>query len=128
MEETEENKALVKDFYETIFLRAEFQKMGQFFQGDKYIRHDARGGDNVSSLQTLMQVQAKQGVTMKVDKIALILGQGNFVLVVAGGSISDKPVAYYDLFRVANSKIAEHWDVIEEIPPQSEWKNQSGKF
>ena len=128
LDRTEENKALVKDFYETIFLRADFQKLGQFFQGDKYIRHDARGGDNLSSLQALMQEQAKQGVTMKVDKIALILGQVNFVLVAAGGSISDKPVAYYDLFRVEENKIAEHWDVIEEIPPREQWRNQSGKF
>ncbi len=41
---------------------------------------------------------------------------------------SNKPVAYYDLFRVENGKIAEHWDVIENIPPQSEWRNQNGKF
>ena len=65
---------------------------------------------------------------MSVSKIHKILGQGNFVLVVAEGAISDKPVAYYDLFHVENNKIAEHWDVIENIPPQSEWKNQNGKF
>lgn len=27
-----------------------------------------------------------------------------------------------------NGKIAEHWDTLETIPPQSEWKNQNGKF
>ncbi|MGO6986349.1 hypothetical protein [Rhizobium leguminosarum] len=25
-------------------------------------------------------------------------------------------------------KIVEHWDTIEAIPAQSEWKNQNGKF
>ena len=35
---------------------------------------------------------------------------------------------FYDLFRIENGKIVEHWDTIEEIPPRSEWKNQNGKF
>jgi predicted SnoaL-like aldol condensation-catalyzing enzyme len=51
-----------------------------------------------------------------------------FVLVAATGSIADEPVAYYDLFRVEKSKIAEHWDVIENIPPSDQFKNRNGKF
>jgi predicted SnoaL-like aldol condensation-catalyzing enzyme len=34
----------------------------------------------------------------------------------------------YDLFRIADGKIVEHWDSIEAIPPRSEWKNENGKF
>ena len=37
-------------------------------------------------------------------------------------------VAYYDLFRLDNGKVVEHWDIIETILPKSEWKNQNGKF
>ncbi|MFZ1128565.1 ester cyclase, partial [Methanoregula sp.] len=128
LKDTEKNKALIKEFYEAIFLKGQSDKMPQYFDGDKYIRHDARGGDGLSILTAMMQQLAKQGMDMNVDKIAMILGQGNFVLVVAGGSISGKPVAYYDLFRVENSKIAEHWDVIENIPPLDQWNNQNGKF
>ena len=50
------------------------------------------------------------------------------MLVAATGSIADEPVAYYDLFRVEKSKIAEHWDVIENIPPSDQFKNRNGKF
>ena len=126
--DTAKNKALVTDFYQTIFLNGDFAKMGTFFDGDNFIRHDSRGGDGLSALGALMQEQAKQGIVMKVGKIEKVLGEGNFVLVAASGSIADKPVAYYDLFRVANGKIAEHWDTIQNIPPQDERKNQDGKF
>ena len=38
------------------------------------------------------------------------------------------PKIGFDIFHFESGKIAEHWDAIETIPPQSEWKNQNGKF
>ena len=29
---------------------------------------------------------------------------------------------------VRNGKIAEHWDVLEAMVPQEQWKNPNGKF
>ena len=29
---------------------------------------------------------------------------------------------------MADGKIAEHWDVMETIAPESEWKHQNGKY
>ncbi len=57
-----------------------------------------------------------------------VLAQGNFVLAVSEGTFGDKPTAYYDLWRVENGKIAEHWDVMETIADESTWQNQNGKF
>lgn len=37
-------------------------------------------------------------------------------------------MTFYDLFRVADGKIAEHWDIIEEIPARDKWANDNGKF
>ena len=111
LEATEKNKKLIRDFYDTIFIKGQSEKMAQYFDGDKFIRHDGRGGDGLSAVKALMQKQAKSGTVMKADQVHMILGEGNFVLVAASGSISDRPVAYYDLFRVENGKIAEHWEI-----------------
>jgi predicted SnoaL-like aldol condensation-catalyzing enzyme len=35
--------------------------------------------------------------------------------------------AVIDLFRVADGRIVEHWDVMEEITPEETWVH-SGKF
>ncbi|WP_302476907.1 hypothetical protein [Ruegeria atlantica] len=36
--------------------------------------------------------------------------------------------AFYDLFRVEDGKIIEHWDVIQTILAADQAKNDSGKF
>jgi predicted SnoaL-like aldol condensation-catalyzing enzyme len=71
---------------------------------------------------------AKQGIILKYSKTHRILGEGNFVLAISEGHLGGVHSAFYDLFRVENGKIAEHWDVIEPIPAKSEWKNTNGKF
>ena len=54
--------------------------------------------------------------------------QGNFVLAVSEGTFGGAPTAYYDLWRVENGKISEHWDVMETIAEKSTWQNRNGKF
>ena len=49
-------------------------------------------------------------------------------LVVAEATFGDVPAGIYDLFRIENGKIAEHWDTLQAIPPRDEWKNNNGKF
>jgi predicted SnoaL-like aldol condensation-catalyzing enzyme len=65
---------------------------------------------------------------MVYDTNHIILGKGNFVLSVSEGSFGGQHTSFYDLFRVENGKIAEHWDVIETIAPEAERKNGNGKF
>jgi predicted SnoaL-like aldol condensation-catalyzing enzyme len=71
---------------------------------------------------------ASQGIVMRYTKNHQILGQGNFVLSVSEGMFAGKETSFYDLFRIENDKIVEHWDVIETIMPKSEWRNNNGKF
>ncbi|KAG1658279.1 hypothetical protein GQR58_023046 [Nymphon striatum] len=40
----------------------------------------------------------------------------------------DTPTAYYDLFRLEDGQVVEHWDVIAPIPAKSEWKNTNVKM
>jgi predicted SnoaL-like aldol condensation-catalyzing enzyme len=65
---------------------------------------------------------------MKYDPIHMVLAEGNFMLIVSEGNFGGKHVSFRDPFRVANGKIAEHGETIEEIPQRAEWKNANGKF
>jgi hypothetical protein len=39
------------------------------------------------------------------------VAEGNFVFAASEGTFGGKPTAFFDLFRVDNGKVAEHWDV-----------------
>lgn len=62
------------------------------------------------------------------DKIYQVLADGNYGLAVSEGSFGGVHTSYYDLFRMENGKIAEHWDVMEIIAEKSTWQNENGKF
>ncbi|MES2355240.1 MAG: nuclear transport factor 2 family protein [Pseudomonadota bacterium] len=128
LEKTDTNKALVRSFVDDILVNGRMAKLSAYFDGDNYVQHNPHIGDKVSGLGTALQAMAKQGITMKYDRIHKVLGEGNFVLVISEGHLAGKHSSFFDLFRVENGKIAEHWDTIETIPAQAEWKNANGKF
>jgi predicted SnoaL-like aldol condensation-catalyzing enzyme len=96
--------------------------------GNNYIQHNPWVADNLTGLLAGLQALAKEGKTVKYQRVEKVLGEGSFVLVVSEGTFGDRPTAYYDLYRVQNGKIAEHWDTLEAIPPREDWKNPNGKF
>jgi len=128
LDKTAANKTLVSSFVDDVLVNARMNRLASYFDGDNYLQHNPQIPDKLSGLGAALQAMAKAGVTMKYDKVHKVLGEGNFVLVVSEGSFAGKPTAFYDLFRVANGKIAEHWDVLETIAPRSEWRNGNGKF
>lgn len=128
LDKTDANKKLVKGFVDDILVNGRMEKLAGYFDGDNYVQHNPQIADGLSGLGKALEALAKAGVTMKYDKVHKVLGEGNFVLVVSEGKFGGKHTAFYDLFRVDNGKIAEHWDTMETIPPKEQWKNKNGKF
>lgn len=128
IDKTETNKALVADFVNSILVKGEMAKLASFFDGDKYIQHNSQIADGLSGLGKALESMAKQGIFMKYNTVHKVLGEGNFVLVISEGTLAEQPTSFYDLFRVEDGKISEHWDVIETILPKEQWKNVNGKF
>jgi predicted SnoaL-like aldol condensation-catalyzing enzyme len=127
-QKTEANKAFVRRFVDDIFVHGRMEKLAGYFDGDSLIQHNPQIGNGLSGLGAALEAMAKAGIKIEFDRIHTVLGEGNFVLVVAEGRFGGHATSFYDLFRVENGKIAEHWDTMEAIPVQSEWKNQNGKF
>jgi len=129
LDQTDANKALLKSYMDEIFVQKRRERFASYFDGNNYIQHNPLIlEDGLTGLLAGLQALAKQGLTVEYDGVHMILGEGDFVLVVNEGKFGGKPTAIYDLYRVANAKIAEHWDTLEAIPPHDAWKNDNGKF
>ena len=128
LDKTEENRELVKNFLYDVMQGKNPDKTPDYFDGDNYIQHNSGIADGVSGLNAALGALAEQGISMVYDDVHMVLAQGNFVLAVSEGTFGGTPTSYYDLWRVENGKIAEHWDVMETIADQSTWQNQNGKF
>ena len=128
LDKTEENRELVKNFLYDVMQGNNLDKTPDYFDGDAYIQHNSGIADGVSGLNAALGALAEQGISMVYDEVHMVLAEGNFVLAVSEGTFGGAPTSYYDLWRVENGKIAEHWDVMETIADQSTWQNQNGKF
>lgn len=129
LDKTKANKTIVQDFVEKVLLGGEMDKLTTYINPNKYIQHNPAVADGLEGFGEAMKYFAEQGIVMKYTKLHKVLGQGNFVLAMSEGTFGKgDPTAFYDLFRLENGLVVEHWDVIAPIPAKSQWKNTNGKF
>ena len=128
LEKTEENRKLVKEFLYDVMQGNNPAKTPEYFDGDTYIQHNTGIADGLSGLSSALEALAAQNIHMIYTKVHQVLAQGNYVLAVSEGTFGGAPTSYYDLWRVENGKIAEHWDVMETIADRESWQNTNGKF
>lgn len=128
LDKTEANRELVKAFLYDVMQGNSPAKIPDYFSGDIYIQHNTGIADGVSGLGAALAALAEQGIQMIYTTVHQVLVQGNFALAVSEGTFGGTPTSYYDLWRVEDGKIAEHWDVMETIADKSTWANENGKF
>jgi len=119
LDKTEENKALVESFVRTVLMDQQTDKMEDYIRDGIYDQHNPVVGDGPVALKAVLGA-------IKNDRLHRVIGEGNFVLTQAEGTWDGTPYAIYDLFRVEDGKIAEHWDVLQEIP--AEMAHENGMF
>ena len=128
LDKTEENRALIEAFLEDVMQGKHPEKTPEYFAGDAYLQHNTGIADGLSGLGVALESLAANGIQMIYDRTHQVLAQGNFVLGVSEGTFGGKPTSYYDLWRVEDGKVAEHWDVMETIADPADWQNENGKF
>ncbi|MFV0466921.1 MAG: nuclear transport factor 2 family protein [Lachnospiraceae bacterium] len=127
-EKSSANKELVKNFMEDVLMGKNLQKTPEYFDGDNYIQHNSGIADGLSGLGAALEGLAKAGIQMIYTATHQILAEGNQVLAISEGTFGGAPTSYYDLFRIEDGKIAEHWDIMETIAEKDTWANDNGKF
>lgn len=126
LDKTEANKALVSGFLEAILVGGEFDRVTDFISTETYIQHNSMIGDGLDGLGSALAALAEQGITMAYSEVHAVVAEGNFVFAMSEGTFGGKPTAFFDLFRVEDGLIVEHWDVMGDSP--EERAHDNGKF
>ena len=124
----EETRKVVAGFVGDVLRGENPDKLTSYYDGDKYIQHNTSIADGLSGLGAALEAMAKQGISMVYNKTHMVLADGDYALACSEGTFGGVPTTYYDLFRVENGFIAEHWDVMETLADKSTWANENGKF
>lgn len=124
---TEPNRALVRSFVETVLIGGDLDQLAEFV-GDGMQEHNPNLTDGIAPLRAALEDSADGVPRIDYRRLHRVLASGNFVLSVCEGALAGRHAAFYDLFRVEDGRLAEHWDTTEHVAPRSEWKNENGKF
>jgi predicted SnoaL-like aldol condensation-catalyzing enzyme len=128
LELTDSNRALVRRFVDTVLVDGQLDQLPDYVDEQAYVEHNPQLGDGVSILRAALEAGDESGRRIDYQRIHRVLAEGSFVLCVCEGNNAGVHTAFYDLFRLANGIVVEHWDTTEKIAPRSKWKNNNGKF
>ena len=129
LEKTDSNRSTIVSFVENVLIQGNIEKLNTYLNQECYVEHNPSLDDNLVNLKSVLSsLHNDSSVSIKYKKCHRVLAEGNFVLSVCEGYVNQIPSSFYDLYRLDNGIIVEHWDTTEAIPPRSEWKNNNGKF
>jgi predicted SnoaL-like aldol condensation-catalyzing enzyme len=112
------NKKLVVDFYRVVFIEKKVREGFERYVVPEYVQHNPlvpTGRD--AAVKLLTPRVTKESIT----DIKRVIAEGDLVVlhVHSRSNAQDRGRAVVDIFRVADGKIIEHWDVIQVVPPTS---------
>jgi predicted SnoaL-like aldol condensation-catalyzing enzyme len=104
---TVESKQVVEAFYKTVI---EKKPVADFIH-QHYVEHDLAVIQSKKSLFEYLSADPERNI-----KVYRIIGEGDFVAVQSEFKRGGKAFVFYEIFRVVDHKIAEHWSVEQAIP------------
>jgi predicted SnoaL-like aldol condensation-catalyzing enzyme len=117
---TVENKSLVTSFLKHVFVEGDTDFISRLVS-ESCIQHSSEIHPGIAGWHDYFDSG------LRYEFVHQVIGEGNFVVALSKSFRGSTNYAVFNLFRIENSKIAEHWDCIEEIAPKEQWAT-SGKF
>ena len=122
----EANRRLVANMYERVLKPLDSGPVDEFFARD-YVQHNPLAATGAQGLKDFLDWARARAPTAE-HRVKRMFVDGDYVIAHVHVIINpgDTGNAVVDIFRVANGRIAEHWDVAQEVPAKA--ANTNGMF
>jgi predicted SnoaL-like aldol condensation-catalyzing enzyme len=122
----EANRRLVANMYERVLKPLESGRVDEFFARD-YVQHSPLAATGAKGLKDFLD-WARARAPAAEHRVKRMFVDGDYVIAHVHVIINpgDNGNAVIDIFRIANGRIAEHWDVAQEVPVKA--ANTNGMF
>lgn len=122
----EANKKLVVAFYDAAINRKDYAAASAML-GPQYKQHNPTAADGAEGLKGFIDFLKTRFPNQK-GEIKQVIAEGDKVVLHVHSTRGDGTPgrAIVDIFRVADGKVVEHWDVIQDIPEKT--ANTNGMF
>jgi predicted SnoaL-like aldol condensation-catalyzing enzyme len=128
LDKTEANRAVVNGFVDDVLVGGDASRINTFIDTARLIVHSPARAPGLSR-KFGQFIAVPEGPTVQYLQLHRTLAEGNFVLVQGEARIGTEQVLeVYDLFRLDNGKIVEHWDLLQALAPRDQWANPNGPF
>ncbi len=125
LDKTDANRTIVTNFVQDIIMDGKGDKLAQYI-GDIYHQHNPNISDGREGLAKFFDDLKDNNISFSFTKIHRVVAEGNFVLTHSEGQIGGVTNAFFDLYRVEDGMLVEHWDVVQEVP--AEMAHENGMF
>ena len=120
------NKKNVVEFYNLVINEKNFDAASKYL-GSHYTQHNPTAADGAEGLKAFIQF-LRDNYPNAHSEIKRTLADGDYVILHVHSirEPNTRGRAIFDLFKLEDGKIVEHWDAVQDIPEKS--ANNNGMF
>jgi predicted SnoaL-like aldol condensation-catalyzing enzyme len=112
----ERNKGMAVHVLKGLFEDGDLSVADRYIRPD-YIQHNPNAADGTEPLKEFVRAETARNPDLQYN-VARVLAEGDMVLV--HGNVVNQPgtrgIALVDMFRIQDGMIAEHWDILQDVP------------
>lgn len=120
------NKQNVIEFYDKAINQKDFDAASKYL-GSRYTQHNPTAADGPEGLKAFIQY-LRNNFPNAHSEIVRAFADGDYVILHVHSlrEPGTRGRAIFDLFKLENGKIVEHWDAVQDVPEKS--ANSNGMF
>jgi predicted SnoaL-like aldol condensation-catalyzing enzyme len=112
----ERNKGMAVHVLKRLFEDGDLSVADRYIRPD-YIQHNPNAADGTEPLKEFVRAETARNPDLQYN-VARVIAEGDMVLV--HGNVVNQPgtrgIALVDMFRIQDGMIAEHWDILQDVP------------